>query len=165
MSEFSETYHLRGTFEDAVNLLRLARLPGFVFKARQGWVTILPAGEIFVPNHRLVDANSSLLIRFFFAGDHGWGFSTYQAQVSIGEFEVEWGDDLVIKRPCESGLITFAPHLAPEEVEALVAMLNRDDYELAIGDENAEAFAGAVGSLTTAGPHTIAPSTTTPTRC
>lgn len=94
MSEFSESYHLRASeLQEGVDLLRRAGLGGYVFPPENGWVTILPEGEIFEPNQRLVRASTGVLLHYMHAADHGWGFALYRDGQRIAGYEAEWDND------------------------------------------------------------------------
>ena len=62
MSEFSESYHLRSERqEDAVELLRRAKLKGYVYQPVSGWVTFLAEQGVFEPSPTMMAQASSRL--------------------------------------------------------------------------------------------------------
>jgi len=147
LSEFSESYHLRSAdLDDGVTLLQRAGLPGFVFRPEAGWVTLLAPGPPFVPNLRLVQANPSLLLRYFFAEDHGWGFDVYRGAFRVAAFEVDWDAEALVKHPCTpEALALLAPEAPLRQLREVSSLLNTDDLDQSLGDENAELFATTVG--------------------
>ena len=94
MSEFSDCYYLRSDNQlDGVDLLRRAKLQGFVYPSENHWVTILPEGPMFAPNENLIKANTAILLHYCYAEDHGWDASLYDASLEIFSYECVWDDD------------------------------------------------------------------------
>ncbi len=83
MGELSESGHLRTENpEHAVALLKRAKVPGFVFPARNGWVSfVYPPGE--ENRFDLTDSNEKLLVLYEYAADHGCWVTVYQAKKPI----------------------------------------------------------------------------------
>lgn len=83
MSENSDSGHLRTENpEHAVALLKRAKVPGFVFPARNGWVSfVYPPGD--ENQFDLVQANEKLLLLYEYAGDHGCSVTLYQAKKPV----------------------------------------------------------------------------------
>lgn len=80
MAELSESGHLRTTNpEHAVALLKRAKLPGYVFPERNGWVTFVypPSDE---NRFDLEQANEKLLLLYEYAQDLGCWVTLYQAK-------------------------------------------------------------------------------------
>jgi hypothetical protein len=91
VSEFSESYHLRtDRQESGVALLEKAGCRGFVFPAVNGWVTVLPESEPFVVCEPMIEANEGLLVYYWYAEDHGWGFSVYQGDNQVCDYAQMW---------------------------------------------------------------------------
>lgn len=80
MSELSESGHLRSeNAEHAVALLKRAKVPGFVFPARNGWVSfVYPPGD--ETRFDLAQANEKLLVLYEYAAEHGCWVTVYQAK-------------------------------------------------------------------------------------
>ena len=98
MSEFSESYHLRGTSRrDAADLLARAGLAGFVFPALDGWVTLVAEGEPFVPNKKLIKANTGTLLRWMCGDDQGWGFDVFNRRRRECRYFCLWEEALAIE--------------------------------------------------------------------
>lgn len=75
MSEFSESYLLRSDHaEDAIVLLRRAKVKGFVYQPANGWVTFVSEGGSFEPDQRIIASTQQPLLHYASAEDHGWGF-------------------------------------------------------------------------------------------
>src|SRR5688572_20977550 len=83
MGELSESGHLRTTNpEHAVALLKRAKLPGYVFPERNGWVTfVYPPGD--ENRFDLEQANERLLLLYEYASDLGCWVTLYQAKKPI----------------------------------------------------------------------------------
>jgi hypothetical protein len=80
MGELSESGHLRTTNpEHAVALLKRAKLPGYVFPERNGWVTFVypPSDE---NRFDLEQANEKLLLLYEYASELGCWVTLYQAK-------------------------------------------------------------------------------------
>jgi hypothetical protein len=98
MSEFSESYHLRGTTRrDAIVLLERAGLAGYVFPALDGWVTFVAEGEPFELSQRLVAANEGVLLHWVFADDHGWSFDVIKTKKPILRYRCSWEEDIDVE--------------------------------------------------------------------
>ncbi|HEX6369263.1 MAG TPA: hypothetical protein VF006_10040 [Longimicrobium sp.] len=154
MSEFSESYHLRaGELQDGVDLLRAAGLAGYVFPSENGWVTILPEGEAFEPNPRLVRASAGVLLHYMHAADHGWGFALYRDGHPIARYEAEWGNDFRVvvdemdRAVLEDVLGDAFRGLGPAEYEGLFSPGFDEFLEGVMNGEDAlaERFAEAAG--------------------
>jgi hypothetical protein len=97
MSEFSESYHLRGTSRrDALELLARAGLGGFVFPALDGWVTFVAEGKPFVPNKKLIKANTGTLLRWICGDDHGWGFDVFHTAKRVCKYFCLWEEEIAV---------------------------------------------------------------------
>ncbi len=148
MSEFSESYHLRsGTIDAGLELLQSARLAGFLFPPSKDWVTILPAGELFVPHRSLLAQNHGLLLRYFFAEDHGWGFSVHRGAFPAGSFEVSWSlRGVSLAKACSAETLSLLlPRSRPSTLARLVTLINCTHFATAVGEDAAHAFAKAIG--------------------
>lgn len=77
MSEFTEVYFLHSNKnEEAIKLLKMAELKGYVFPAREGWVAFVADTEpLFEFSEKLKALNKGILLYFENAEDYGWGFS------------------------------------------------------------------------------------------
>lgn len=76
MSEFTESAYLRSEdAKDAVELLRRAKVPGFVFPSRRGWVAFVHSQGAKVGDSeyrgRIEECNQGLLLFYDYAADHG----------------------------------------------------------------------------------------------
>jgi hypothetical protein len=83
MAEVSDSGHLRTTNpEHAVALLKKAKLPGYVFPERNGWVSfVYPPGD--ENRFDLEQANERLLLLYEYAADLGCWVTLYQAKKPI----------------------------------------------------------------------------------
>jgi hypothetical protein len=83
VSELSESGHLRTeNAEHAVALLKRAKVPGFVFPARNGWVSFTyPPGD--ENRFDLAQANEKLLVLYEYAADQGCWVTVYQAKKPV----------------------------------------------------------------------------------
>lgn len=76
MSEFTEVYFLRSNNNrDAVNLLKKAKVEGFVYPARDGWTAFVAnSTPLYHFSEALRKDNEGILLYFTNAEDYGWGF-------------------------------------------------------------------------------------------
>lgn len=83
MAEVSESGHLRTTNpEHAVALLKRAKLPGYVFPERNGWVTfVYPVSD--ENRFDLEQANEKLLLLYEYAAELGCWVTLYQGKKPI----------------------------------------------------------------------------------
>jgi hypothetical protein len=83
VSELSESGHLQSeNAEHAVALLKRAKVPGYVFPSRNGWVSfVYPPGD--ENRFDLAQANEKLLVLYEYAADHGCWVTVYQAKKPI----------------------------------------------------------------------------------
>jgi len=148
MSEFSESYHLRGTSRrEAITLLQRAGLAGYVFPALDGWVTFVAEGEPFKLNERLVAANEGVLVRWVFADDHGWAFDVVKARKPILRYECSWEEEIEVDGKISHAALQQAlgmelPGLAGE---AGVTVLYPESIEQLLEVKPAYSFAKAIG--------------------
>lgn len=136
MSEFSESYHLLASNEgEGTELLRRASLEGYVFPVTGSWVTILPEGEIYHLNERLIQANLGLLLYWAHAEDHGWTFSLYEGDRRICHYEAFWEEELAVDMSAFRAnplirLVNANPANAEPASEAAIAeLLNMNNIE------------------------------------
>jgi hypothetical protein len=98
VSEFSESCHLRcDDRAEGVELLRRAKMGGYVFAPEHGWVTVLFARASFAGSAdldaRILAANRLLLVQYFYAEDHECGANLYDAQQRVGRVYVSFERD------------------------------------------------------------------------
>jgi hypothetical protein len=88
VAELSESGHLRTeNAEHAVALLKRAKVPGFVFPARSGWVSfVYPPGD--ESRFDLAQANERLLVLYEYAADQGCWVTVYDARKPITRLRV-----------------------------------------------------------------------------
>ena len=148
MSEFSESYHFRGSSRrDVTDLLQRAGLSGFVFPALDGWVSFVAEGEPFRPNHDLLKANEGLLLRWMYAEDHGWAFDIFKGQKRVVGYECSWEDDIQVSGAVTHQLLQAAlgaelPALAGESGAKILYPASLEEL---FQTKPAYAFAVAVG--------------------
>jgi hypothetical protein len=88
MSEFSASFHLRtDDADDAVALLRRAKVAGFVYDAESGWSAIAHAEG---SDDALVAANTGVLLQFEHAADHGCSVRAYHATSCVARLAVDF---------------------------------------------------------------------------
>lgn len=89
MSEFSESYHLKnGSLEDAISLLKKSHQTGFVAKASDEWVSLVPSSAIcsFSVDTDLITNNTGILLQYVSAEDHCFSFRIYHDSQIISEY-------------------------------------------------------------------------------
>lgn len=87
MSEFSDSYHLLGSSDDAVALLTRGGVRGAVLPGEGRWTTIIVRGG---EEKKLTAANTGVLLQFFFGGDHGCWIRLFEASQQVAEFAASW---------------------------------------------------------------------------
>ena len=149
MSEFSESYHLRTErSEDAVELLRRARLKGYVFPAIGGWVTFLAENGSFKPDQLIVaNCPPAPLLHYVSAEDHGWGFTLFDQGNTACKYSCAWDpgltiDDAHYSRDELQRLVPLADSLLLEEFES---EMRPTEYKDIVGSEASKNFARALG--------------------
>jgi hypothetical protein len=90
VAEVSESAHLRtDNPEHAVALLRRAKLPGYVFPARNGWVTfVYPPGD--ENRFDLEQANERLLLLYEYAADLGCWVTVYEGKKPVTRLRAQF---------------------------------------------------------------------------
>ncbi|WP_054939122.1 hypothetical protein [Paenibacillus ihuae] len=92
MSEFSQSYHLLGSKEKAIELINLAGEQGFVFEDNNRWTTFVILGDEFRPSDSIVESNRELLVHYVYAEDHGWSLSIFKQSALIFKFDCSWDE-------------------------------------------------------------------------
>ncbi|MEV5027734.1 hypothetical protein [Paenibacillus sp. LPE1-1-1.1] len=90
MSEFSQSYHLLGSKEKAIELINHAGEQGFVFEDDNRWTTFVILGDEFKPSDSIVESNKDLLVHYVYAEDHGWSLSIFKQSALIFKFDCSW---------------------------------------------------------------------------
>lgn len=99
MSEFSESYHLKADdINVGVKWLQTAGVGGFVFPAVNGWVTILPDTEAFIPDEELIALSSGILFYYSKAEDFGWRFILYVNGQVVSSYSCAWMEDIEVQQ-------------------------------------------------------------------
>jgi hypothetical protein len=94
MSEFSCSYHLKSdSVDDCVDLIKRANTTGFVFPAREGWISFVVDEPDFIFSKKLIDANDGVLLQFINAEDHGWTFEVFNKNTRMCKFECSYSED------------------------------------------------------------------------
>lgn len=148
MSDFSDTYHLRTSHvEDAVALLRRAGIQGFVLPETEEWVLIVPSGEVFVPNQKLIAANQGELLHFIYVEDHGWGFELYKGSDEVLGYACSWDQVITVERSMDySALIERQPAFGERySQEQLQRLFEPNSLEMLFDLSPADACADVFG--------------------
>ena len=126
MSEFSESYHLRTErIEDAIELLREAKLKGYAFQPVNGWVTFLADEGNFEPDERIITEARQPLLHYVCAEDHGWSFALYDRARVISSYRCDWDNDISI----DDDKYSRAP-LEPYATPARAELLNTFEQQM-----------------------------------
>ena len=114
--ENSETYHLKcDHLERAQALLQRAGVHGYVIPEGE-YAAIVPEGEQFVLNHRLVKANTGILLRYYYSEENAFGFDLMEKDEVVSSYECCWS----------SG---FSVYDADFSKEAMRRLLGEKDWE------------------------------------
>ncbi|WP_342564943.1 hypothetical protein NST84_07300 [Paenibacillus sp. FSL R7-0345] len=92
MSEFSQSYHLLGSKEKAIELINRAGEQGYVFEDDNRWTTFVISGDEFRPSDSIVESNKDLLVHYVYAEDHGWNLSIFKQSALIFKFDCSWDE-------------------------------------------------------------------------
>ena len=95
MSEFSESAHLRSNNpEEAIDLLRRAKVAGYVFPASNGWVSFVYSQGTRIGDSenrfRLEEANKGTLLFYDYAGDHGCWVTLHEGKKPVGRIKASF---------------------------------------------------------------------------
>lgn len=93
MSEFSSSFHLRSNeLRDGVELLRRARVPGFVHPQVNGWVPVVfPHGFGMEDKlDRILASNRGLAVHYDYAEDHGVRADAYRGSERVAQLYVSF---------------------------------------------------------------------------
>lgn len=97
MSEYSESFHLRSKDKnDAAELLKNIGVCGIVFEPTNGWVTVIPEGEL---NSQISSMSSyqGTVLHYMFAEDHVWMTNLFTDGNTISSFVCAWDPELYIE--------------------------------------------------------------------
>ena len=148
MSEFSESYHLRSEqAEDAIELLRRARVRGYVYQAANGWVTFLAEGGVFEPDQRIVASANRPLLHYVSAEDHGWSFALFDRGKIVTSYRCDWDNEITVdaSRYSRAALESYIPSAQPGLLDAFEQVLNPETFDDLFSEEPSKLFAQAVG--------------------
>lgn len=148
MSEFSESYHLRGEqAADAVELLRRAKLKGYVYPPVNGWVTFVADEARFVPDERITAAATRPLLHYVSAEDHGWTFTLFDRNEALCGYSCEWDDEVQFDDEGYSreALTRLGAAVQPELLAAFERQMKPQDIDEVYDAEPSKQFAAAVG--------------------
>ena len=108
MSEFSESYHLRGSdINEAAALLRRAGLKGYVFPPSNGWISFVAEQNSFEPDPRVVVKNTGTLLHYVSAEDHGWSFALFEGADLACGYGCNWDEDVQVDDSRYSAVARF----------------------------------------------------------
>lgn len=96
MSEFSDSYHLLGTTEDAIALVKRSGARAAVLPSSGRLTAIVPHPE---DGKKLINANEGVLLFYLYGGDHGCWVRLYDGSRQVAELEQNW----------EAGAGSFSP--------------------------------------------------------
>jgi hypothetical protein len=92
VSESSESVHLRSTNpNEAVELLKRAKVAGFVFPERNGWVSFVHSVNDPEDRFRVEQANTGLLLFYDYAEDHGVWVNIHEGKKRVARLKASFG--------------------------------------------------------------------------
>lgn len=96
MSEFSEAYYLKSDENrEAIFLLRKAGVEGYVYPARDGWVTfVADTSPLYKFSEKLKEANTGILVQLVKTDDYGWGFEICAGNESVCSYYCSMNEDM-----------------------------------------------------------------------
>jgi hypothetical protein len=147
MSEFSESYHLRGSdINEAAALLRRTGLKGYVFPPSNGWISFVAEQNSFEPDPRVVAKNTGTLLHYVSAEDHGWNFSLFEgAELACG-YGCNWDEDVQVDDSRYSAVALSRALGSGTEtaIAAIERVLHPVDIDEAIESQPSQVFAQAM---------------------
>jgi hypothetical protein len=93
MSEFSDSYHLVGSVDDGVELIRRAGRRGFVLPESEPFTCVIVDQPDGGADPSLIAANRGLLIHYQYGEDHGVWIELYDQTTAVTLLRLEWGPD------------------------------------------------------------------------
>lgn len=147
MSEFSESYHLRGTdIKEGVALMHRTGLKGYVFPPKDGWISIVAEGNSFAPDERITSQNSGTLLHYVSAEDHGWSFALFEGKELKCGYDCAWDDEVRVddSKYSADALARALGSNGRAAVDAAEEILHPADIDAAIDSEPARVFAEAM---------------------
>lgn len=151
MSELSETYHLlTNNQQEAIDLVKRANLPGFVYPQEGPWVALVADGMFLMPNRNLIEANQGTLLHYFAADDHGWGFEIYEGNEAKSRYMCRMEGEATIEDEEVNWdyLVDFVKKVVnhPDPLPELKSLLNPEiDLEIFGFQSCADNFAKVMG--------------------
>lgn len=92
MSEFSESYHLKGNdINSAIQIIKKTSSPGFVGKLCDNWLTLVPESAIcgYDFNEKLIENNEGIIFHYVFPEDHGFVFRLFKENSLVCEYSID----------------------------------------------------------------------------
>ena len=96
MSEYSESYHIKGgTLEDSVNLIKASSVSGYAGKFNDEWSVLVPECEGYGGDidKKIVKHNSGVLLYFSCAEDFGMMFKLFDGKKQISVYALDYSSD------------------------------------------------------------------------
>ena len=131
MSEFSESYHLRtNNKDDGIALLNKMGARGIVFEQTNGWITVLPEGELNSQIGNVSSSFSGVVLHYMYAEDHAWMMNLFSNGLPISRFLCMWDPEFNVQDD-SLNVDAFADYLQSpdtmQEFEKLFAIDNLED--------------------------------------
>lgn len=146
MSEFSESYHLRtNNKEEGKSLIKHLGVRGIVFEETNGWVTVLPEGELASHIKNIASNFNGMVLHYTYAADHFWTADLFSNGTSISSFVCSWDPELYIDSEALNIEAFSKLLLRPEDKEKLVKLFSLTDLDEIIETKPAYVFAELLG--------------------
>jgi hypothetical protein len=148
MSEFSESYHMRGgNINEGVALLRRAGLKGYVFPSANGWISIVAEQNSFAPDPRILAQNEGSLLHYVSAEDHGWCFALFVGEQLVSAYDCAWDDEVRVDDShfSKDNLIQILGTGGEDAAIKIERILHPQNIDEAIDSQPSRAFAEAMG--------------------
>ncbi|MBP1994129.1 hypothetical protein [Paenibacillus eucommiae] len=99
MSEFSDSFHLKTSNQnDVIRLLQSAKVKGYMYEEKNGWVTFVVAERSGNIEDALRESNPGVLIHYIYMEDHMWELKIFNNDELVFDYVAEWTDELVIEK-------------------------------------------------------------------
>ncbi len=91
MSDFDESFHLRSELQsDGFELLKHLNLKGVVFEPVNGWVSLLPQGELNSSIEAIAQSTPCLVLHYLHHEKYSWAFNIFKDGSLISSYACVW---------------------------------------------------------------------------
>lgn len=156
MSEYSQSYHVRALSRDAlVERCRAVGLSGLAFEQGGGWLTFIPYensegyrghGEEFgCFGSRLSKLVDGLVLEYWYAEDHLWGFVICDAGRLVAQYICSWDPEFMVERNVGADALRLIA--AEGAIDQIEMILGARSHEQVTNEKLPTRFAHLIGLM------------------